>query len=124
MYTPFKNITQGKSLWSFHNADCDILNEDGEYFRMEQNGLEYTCFVEEQDGVSVRRDRITNVSDKTITFQPGNVKFDFPGGDYQVYTQYNAQLTESSGQWQDLVTEIRACCTSFRTSRGAAPFMV
>lgn len=124
MYTPFKAITQGKSLWSFHGANQDILNEDGEYFRMEQNGLEYTCFIEEQDGVSVRRDRITNISDEAITFQPNNAKFDFPGGDYQVYTQYNAQLTESSGQWQSLVTEVRACCTSFRTSRGAAPFMV
>lgn len=124
MYTPFKDITKGKSLWNFHGGNCDILNEDGEYFRMEQNGLEYTCFIEEQDGISVRRDRITNISDKAITFQPNNVKFDFPGGDYQVYTQYNAQLTESSGMWQPLVTEVRACCTSFRTSRGAAPFMV
>ena len=47
MYTPFKDITKGKSLWNFHTPNCDILNEDGEYFRMEQNGLEYTCFIED-----------------------------------------------------------------------------
>ena len=124
MYTPFEAITKGNQLWSLQGADLEILNEDGEYFRLERQGLEYTCFLEAQDGVTVRRDRITNISDEPITFQPSNVKFDFPGGEYQVYTQFNAQLTESSGSWQELVTEVRACCTSFRTSRGAAPFMV
>ena len=124
MYTPFETITHGKTLWSFHGADREIRNEDGEYFCMEQNGLEYTSMLQKQEHVTVRQDRITNISDDPITFQPNSLKFDFPGGEYQVYTQFNAQLTESSGQWQSLVTEVRACCTSFRTSRGAAPFMV
>lgn len=124
MYTPFEAITQGKSLWNFHTPNQDVENEDGRYFRMELGGLEYTCNIEKQGAVSVRQDKIRNISDGPLTFQPGNAKFDFPGGEYQVYTQYNAQLSESTGQWQSLVTEIRACCTSFRTSRGAAPFMV
>lgn len=123
MYTPFEAITKASSLWHFHGADREVENDEGRYFRAQLGGLEYTCFLEQQDGISVRRDRITNTSDEPVTFQPASAKFDFPGGRYQVYTQYCAQLSESTGQWQELVTQIRACCTSFRTSRDAAPFM-
>lgn len=77
----------------------------------------------DDSGVSCRVDTVKNTSDTTLNLHSLNVRFTLDGGEYEVYTQYNAWQNESLGAWQSLVTEITASVDSFRTCYGAAPFL-
>lgn len=124
MYTPFETIENDRQLWSIPRAAQPVENKDGKFFRMETNGLEYVCTIEQQGHVTIRQDTVRNMTNSPITFQAYSPKLDFPGGDYQVYTQHNAHLIESTGDWQKLVTRIQCGSPSSRACTDATPFMV
>lgn len=124
MYTPFHRIENDSQLWCLPRAAQPVENKDGKYFRMETKGLEYVCTIEKQGLVTIRKDTVRNLSDSPITFQAYSPKLDFPGGDYQVYTQVTTHLTESTGAWQNLVTRVQCGSSSFRSCMDATPFMV
>lgn len=65
-----------------------------------------TCFETHSSGVTMRRDRIQNISDRPIDLRTAYSKFNFNGGEYEVYAQYNEHCSEGHGQWQPLVTEV------------------
>ena len=76
-----------------------------------------------ESGVSVQTGSFKNVSDKEIIVKTLMSRFVFPGGEWEVYTQYNGWQNESKGVWQDLNTKITAEVGSVRSSAGAVPFM-
>lgn len=79
--------------------------------------------VTHPSGVTVRRDKVTNVSDKELTLTRALSKFVFNGGEYEVYTQYGEWCNESLGKWQPLTTEIGAGNDDIRSNCGSAPFV-
>lgn len=74
-------------------------------------------------GVTLRRVRITNTSEKPLVFSGLTARFLFDGGEYEVYTQYNGWQNESEGAWQPLVTGVSAGVESVRACAGAAPVL-
>ena len=123
MYTPFKSIENDRQLWVIPRAAQPIEKLDSTTFRLEEKGLAYVCAVTQQGHVMLRQDKVTNLTDAPITFQPYSPKLDLPGGEYEVYTQYNGQLVESTGSWQPLVTRVQCGSPSFRACADATPFM-
>ncbi len=79
--------------------------------------------ISHSSGVTVRSDRITNISQNEISFTRILSKFVFNSGDYEVYTQYSEWCDESLGRWQPLVTEVGAGNDDIRTNCGSAPFV-
>ncbi len=77
----------------------------------------------DESGVYSRCDTIKNVSGDTAYISCANMRFVLDGGEYDVYTQYNAWQNESCGMWQPLNTEVEARTESFRTSWASAPFV-
>lgn len=79
--------------------------------------------TENEEGVFLREDTFENVSEEQVTLSSLASRFVFDGGEYEVYTQFNAWQNESAGAWQPLVTTVEAASTSNRTALGAAPFV-
>ncbi len=77
----------------------------------------------DENGVSLRRDALVNRGSASLRVACMTERFVLDGGEYEVYTQYNAWQNESIGRWQPLVTEVEARTESFRTSWAAAPFL-
>ena len=105
----------------------DFGKMGGEFLRhpcaLKGDGYEISQRVRENaDGVYTRRDTLRNTSEHDLTLSCLKSRFVLEGGDYEVYTQYNGWMNESSGKWQRLITEIAARSSSIRTSLGAAPF--
>lgn len=123
MYPNLLNCTSAEEIWQFSHP-AGKLEREGNTLTMDLHGLVYRCTVTRQGEVSVRKDTICNTTDKVITVNPISAKFPYPGGEYQVYTQYNCPPNESTGAWQDLVTQIQSSCGSERTTRDATPFLV
>ena len=79
--------------------------------------------TENEEGVFLREDTFENTSDAPATLSSLVSRFLFDGGEYEVYTQFNAWQNESTGAWQPLVTTLEASNESNRTALGAAPFL-
>lgn len=82
----------------------------------------HTTIQRDESGLTCRVDTVTNASDKPLHLNCLNVRFVLDGGEYEVYTQYNAWQNESLGTWHPVVTEVTASSESFRTCFGATPF--
>jgi len=80
-------------------------------------------FLVKENGVVVRRDSIDNLSSESIEINSLLSRFVLDGNEYEVYTQYNGWQHESRGEWQKLVTEIRAASEGIRSCDGATPIM-
>lgn len=78
--------------------------------------------VEEKD-VIVRRDILRNRSDKPIVFRQILARFILDGGEYSIYTQLNCWENESKGNWQPLITGVKAETSGVRTCNSATPMM-
>lgn len=76
-----------------------------------------------KNGVYIQKSGVKNISDRTVTLYTLASKFLLNGGEYEVYTQYNGWVTESSGGWQPLVTAVTARSESIRNAHSATPFM-
>ena len=79
--------------------------------------------AEDGSGVFSRCDTLKNLTNTTLHVACMNTRFVLDGGEYDVYTQYNAWQNENTGRWQPLVTEVEARTESLRTSWAAAPFL-
>ena len=112
-----------------------VITNHGDAFgetNFTENGASYvsdycelsTVIEHDDTGVNNRVDTIKNTSNEPLHLNCLNVRFVLDGGEYEVYTQYNAWQSENLGAWQPLVTEIGASCDSFRTCLSSAPFMV
>ena len=109
-------------------GDFSVLSGD-----LEQNGKCYIYssaelaitarFELHPSGVTKRQDTVQNISDRPITLRTAYSKFNFGGGEYEVYTQYNEHCSEGHGQWQNLVTEVSARGQELRGSAVNAPFI-
>ena len=81
-------------------------------------------YQKDEYGVFSRKDKFTNKSGKELNLRCLKSRFNFEGGEYEVYTQFNNWQTESKGSWQPLVTSVSAGGPSFRTTTNATPCMV
>jgi hypothetical protein len=79
-------------------------------------------FLREGD-VFVRRDCFENRSDRPLTIRALSSRFRMDGCNYEVYTQNNGWMHESTGEWQRLVTEVRAAAGGIRTCQSATPML-
>ena len=79
-------------------------------------------YIEDDNGVVLRKGRIKNISGHSITVNCLMSKFVLDGGDYEVYTQANTWQNESLGNWQPLVTAVSAETRGVRSAYGASPF--
>lgn len=123
----FDTITRGSDLFhavgSFGVLRGTLENENG-ILALVGDGYRLTSRVSEnEESVFLREDSFENLSDSPMTLSSLASRFVFNGGEYDVYTQFNAWQNESTGAWQPLVTTVEAANASNRTALGAAPFM-
>ena len=97
------------------NNDVFISNSNGEYIVRSQ-------YIEDEQGVFLRKGNIKNISSRTFIVNCLMSKFVFDGGEYEVYTQRNSWQNESDGRWQPLITSVSAESEGLRNAYGAAPF--
>ena len=72
--------------------------------------------------VTVRRDTVKNVGDKPITLNKVYSRFNFDGGDYEVYNQYSQWCMESVGAWSPLSAGIVGKSHEVRANSTTNPF--
>lgn len=75
------------------------------------------------NGGVLRRDSVTNITDKQITAYRLTSRFTLEGGEYDVYTQSSGWQHECVGRWQTLSTQVVASSTGVRTCESATPLM-
>jgi hypothetical protein len=100
-------IMNGKHIYTYENGDIRLT-------------AEFTVF---DNGAILRKDTLTNLTDKKITVNKLSSRFLMDGNEYEVYTQYSSWQHESSGDWQKLVTTITAETQGIRTCDGATPML-
>ncbi len=123
----------GASGLFFAAGDFGVIDGLADYTRTEENEkIFYTHEGEEvrlvaelfcEGDVFVRRDFLENKSDRVIEVCALSSRFGMDGCDYEVYTQNNGWMHESSGDWQRLATEIRVAAGGIRTCQGATPML-
>ena len=117
----------------FSTGSFGIVDGNAEYLRSEENGrsiytwdngeIRLRAEFEMTDGVCVRRDSLTNMTEHTVELRDLFSRFCLDGNDYDVYTQYNGWQHESQGGWQHLVIQIRTEAGGMRGCDGATPVM-
>ncbi|MBR2375111.1 MAG: alpha-galactosidase [Clostridia bacterium] len=118
----------------FASGSFGTIDSEAEYAvktTPEQTTYEYrnesvclqAVFTQKKRGVVSRRDYFTNVSNKPLTLYACNGRFVLSGNSYEAYTQYNGWQHESSGNWQELVTQVSVAANGIRTCDGATPMM-
>lgn len=80
-------------------------------------------FTHFPNGAVLRQDSFENLTDRELLLHSFFSRFFLEGNRYQVYTQYNGCHHESSGQWQELVTQVTAAGLGIRSCEGATPVM-
>lgn len=118
----FENLQFACDLWTIRGRNGTLTYTENTIF-FDSDGLLFTCELNENNGVTVRKDVVKNTTAQPITFSAPRMNFKYNGGEYEVYTQYNGWQTESIGAWQPLNTTIEAGCRSARTAQGAAPML-
>jgi len=120
--------TNARDIWVItgdFGEICGTATIENGKMSAETNGVVAETVTETDDlGVCTYTTSVTNTSDKNITLNCLQLKFQFDGGEYEVYSQYNGWQNESMGAWQPLVTSVSAICKSVRNTSSAAPFMV
>ena len=121
-----------------HQAGCfDLIcskgmidGSEGENIRKEGNSViaETSDFraemqLEKQNGVYVRRDFFTNLSDEPIVLNRYYARFSFVTDNAQVYTQFSNWCNESQGAWQTLKTSISVENAGVRTAQEGTPML-
>ncbi|MCQ2456411.1 MAG: alpha-galactosidase [Clostridia bacterium] len=123
----FINKKKSCDLWdvsgSFGKLDCDTDVSENSFSADNGKVSVISEITKSENGVKVRRDKVTNISDEPVCLHTLTSKFTLTGGEYEVYSQYNGWQNESTGAWQTLVTEVSARCESVRNAYSAAPFM-
>ena len=107
----------------FSALSGNLVGEEDRYCYASEELSIATRFETHISGVTKRQDCIQNISDRPITLRTAYSKFNFNGGEYEVYTQYNEHCSECHGQWQNLITEISARGQELRGSAVNAPFI-
>lgn len=133
LYTrlPFRKGISG--LWHL-SGDFGVLDSTYDYTVTQEEDREVyiyetpqyrvkAVFTPQPDGVIIRRDSFENLSGETLTLNAFSSRFCLEGNRYAVYTQYNGCHHESSGQWQELVTQVRSASCGIRMCEGATPMM-
>lgn len=75
------------------------------------------------EGIYVRTDTLTNQAEQLVVLHAYRYRFTLPGGEYDVYTQYNGWMNESTGGWQPLVARAQARNRGLRTAEGMSPML-
>lgn len=100
------------------------LERTNDSFYFEENGVKVESeFQDSPEGIILRRDKITNVSDSTISLASLFSKFTFEGGEWEAYTQYSEWCGESDGMWQPINTSVSSRSMQVRNNEPAAPFL-
>lgn len=102
----------------------DLFRQDSA-LQMQSRDCTISCaWEQDENGIIYRTDTLRNDGDSPVTIRSLKSRFVFEGGEYEVYTQFNNWLTESRGQWQELVTSVSCGCASVRTAQDAIPMLV
>lgn len=81
-----------------------------------------SSYTQHPFGITIRSDTVENISGNPICIRTALSRFQFNGGEYEVYTQYSQWTHESQGAWQRLVTAIGGCNSDIRSNTSSAPF--
>ena len=128
------NKMTGVSGLFFASGSFGVVDGDADYVKTEECGVEkyvYSngqielCseFTEYPNGVVIRRDYFTNLTEETLVLNRLVSRFRLKGNKYQVYTQFSGWQHESSGGWQNLITEVAVASRGMRTCDGATPML-
>ena len=124
----------GVSGLFFACGSFGVVDGDVDYVYTEEHGVKkymyadkniQLCaeFTEYPNGVVIRRDYFTNLTQETIVLHRLVSRFRLKGNQYQAYTQFNGWQHESDGAWQKLVTEVVVASRGIRTCDGATPML-
>lgn len=80
-------------------------------------------FTKFANGAILREDTLENLTEEPIILERYFSRFYLEGNRYEVYTQLNGWQHESSGAWQELVTQVVAQSCGMRSCDGATPMM-
>lgn len=123
----FSALKSAAALWSvsgsFGRVCGDFSAEETECRAESEAWSIRTVHKKDASGVVFCTGSFENRADHPVTVQTLLTRFCFHGGDYEVYTQFNASKSESIGAWQPLVTTVAAESRSVRTSYGANPML-
>lgn len=107
-----------------YTESFNLINEESGNFIFENGELRLEAsFEEAQNGVVIRRDKVTNISEKKLTLSKLSSAFELEGDDYNIYTQFNCGAMESKGEWARLNTRIIAESAGIRSCDSATPIM-
>lgn len=122
----FRNLTSSRNLWnikgSFGEFKEAINSDNGIYFSKNEFIEVKSEIIKDSSGVFVRRGKVKNISPDVVTLNTLTSLFYLNGGSLEVYTQYNGWQNESRGEWQNLVSGIKASSESVRNATDATPF--
>ena len=109
------------------DGDCNYTCEETEnttIYRYIGEKIALTAtFTQMENGVVIRKDTLENLTDTPLEINNLSSRFCMDGNEYEVYTQFNSWLHESSGSWQRLNTQITAAAQGVRACDGATPMM-
>ncbi len=120
--------TDARDIWiitgDFGEINGSVSLHNGKMYAETNRVVAETVLDTDALGVCTYNTTVKNTGDKAVTLNCLQLKFQFDGGEYEVYSQYNGWQNESMGGWQPLITSVSAICKSVRNTSSAAPFMV
>lgn len=98
-------------------------NADGVIYEYRDEKVCLQAVVKKIGNIISRQDYFINVSNEPLTLYACNGRYVLSGNAFEVYTQYNGWQHESSGNWQELVTQVSVSANGIRTCDGATPVL-
>lgn len=108
---------------SFGEVKGEVLLENDRVTAKSDTYKAVLTFENDPNGVLTQNGYFENTSDAALEVNRLMSRFVFHGGDWEVYTQFNAWQNESRGDWQPLTTCVSAFSDSARSCCGATPFI-
>lgn len=105
------------------NYTCEEKGNEKIYRYANEKIALVATFTQKENGVVIRKDYLENIAKEPLEINDLCSRFCMDGNAYEVYTQYNAWLHESSGGWQRLITQVTAAAQGIRACDGATPMM-
>lgn len=104
-------------LWGNTEIDGNKISYKSDELLAESITEEY------ENGVFVRKDTVKNICDKPLAINFARAVFNYDNSDFEVYTQYNMWLHESTGAWTHLNTTVSSASESVRNTNEANPII-
>lgn len=102
---------------------CQKNGKETTYSYQDEKVRLTATFLELDNGVILRKDSLTNLTDKEMEINKLCSRFAMDSNAYEVYSQYSGWQHENIGEWQKLVNQITVETQGIRPCDGATPMV-